>query len=86
MNKLNRHNLTADCLISLKFYVVTDYVTQIMLVSGRPRGNVSAHITSNRLNGQLGEADTRHVFTEHFKSFYQPNTSNADLDFANKLY
>ena len=25
------------------------------------------------------------MFTEHFKSLYQPNTSNADLDFANNF-
>jgi len=63
------------------------------------------------LNGQLGDANIRHVFTEeeeenlfakkagcqkglqpinagyheHLKSLYQPNTSNADLDFANKF-
>jgi len=59
-----------------------------MLVSGRPGGNVSAHITPNRLgtlNGQLGDANIRHVFTENFKSLYQPNTSNVDVDFANKF-
>jgi len=45
----------------------------------------SHYITPNRLgtlNGQLGDANIRHVFTENFKSLYQPNTSNVDVDFC----
>jgi len=40
---------------------------------------------TGQLNGQLGDANIRQVFTEHFKSLYQPNTPNADLEFAKKF-
>jgi len=37
------------------------------------------------LDRWMGDADTQHVYTEHFKSLYQPNTSNANLYFANRF-
>ena len=66
-------------------YIVT-CANKIMLVFGRLVGNVTALITSTgQLNGQMGDANIRQVFTEHFKSPYQPNKSDSDLGFAEKF-